>query len=330
MNNPLINRFLPNKKSIKIAVGITLLSMLSACGDGKESAAKAGQSIVSVNGEEITVHQVNSALQHTQIDPKQKEQAAKQIVKSLIDQQILVQAAMDAKLDRNPQVMTAIEENKQQILAKAYLQSKVANITKPTDAEIMTYHDEHPNVFANRKLYAMEEIAFVVTPELIKDLEALSNVAKTSEEVIAWLNQHQIKFNTARKVHAAESLPMKLLDKMSAMQLNELIFVNGPGQIVVGKLLETKTQPIDIEQAKPLIERAIMNEKQQRAAQAEMERLTKSAKIVYLDKNYDLSATQNAASNIKPEVKTEEKSVSKTEQVEKKVEDHIEKGLSGL
>jgi peptidyl-prolyl cis-trans isomerase C len=330
MNNPLINQFLPNNKSIKMAIGIAILSMLSACGDGKESAAKAGQSIVSVNGEEITVHQVNSALQRTQIDPKQKEQAAKQIVKSLIDQQILVQAAMDAKLDRNPQVMTAIEESKQQILAKAYLQSKVSNISKPTDSDIMVYHDAHPNVFSNRKLYAMEEITFAVSPDQIKALEDLSNTAKTTEEVIVWLNQNQIKFNTSKKVHAAESLPMKLLDKMSVMQVNELIFVNGPGQIVVGKLLETRTQPIPLSDAKPLIERAIMNEKQQKAAQAEMERLIKSAKIVYLDKNYDLSATQNATASAKPEVKAEEKSDSKAEQAEKKVEDHIEKGLSGL
>jgi peptidyl-prolyl cis-trans isomerase C len=324
-----VNSF-PNNKTIKLAVAMSFFAALTACGDGENKASKAGQSIVSVNGEEITVHQVNSALQRTQIDPKQKEQAAKQIVKSLIDQEILVQAAMNDKLDRNPQVMTAIEESKQQILAKAYLQSKVANISKPTDSDVKKYHDEHPNVFSNRKLYAMEEITFAVSPDQIKALEDLSNTAKSTEEVVAWLNQNQIKFSISKKVHAAESLPMKLLDKMSTMQTNELIFVNGPGQIVVGKLLETRSQPISLDEAKPLIERAIMNEKQQLAAQAEMERLTKSAKIVYLDKNYDLSATQNATANAKPEVKTEGKSATKSEQAEKKVEDHIEKGLSGL
>jgi len=324
-----VSRF-NNNKTIKMAVAISVLAALTACGDDKNKGGKAGQSIVSVNDEEITVHQVNSALQRTQIDPKQKDQAAKQIVKSLIDQEILVQAAMNDKLDRNPQVMTAIEESKQQILAKAYLQSKLANITKPTDSEITAYHDQHPNIFSNRKLYAMEEVTFTIDQEKLRPLEELSNTAKTTEEVIAWLTENQIKFSIGKKVHAAESLPMKLLDKMSAMQVNELIFVNGPGQVVVGKLLETRTQPIPLADAKPLIERAIMNEKQQQAAQAEMERLTKSAKIVYLDKNYDLSATHNAASSIKPEVKTEEKSDSKTEQVEKKVEDHIEKGLSGL
>lgn len=321
---------LPINKKIKLIIAISVFASLAACGDEKDKEGKVGQSIVRVNGEEITVHQVNSALQRTQIDPKQKDQAAKQIVKSLIDQEILVQAAMNDKLDRNPQVMTAIEESKQQILAKAYLQSKVANIAKPTDVEITTYHDEHPNVFSNRKLYAMDEITFVIKPGQIKALEDLSNTAKTTDEVIDWLNQNNIKFNTSKKVHAAESLPMKLLDKMSAMQVNELIFVNGPGQVVVGKLLETRLQPISLNDAKPLIERAIMNERQQLAAQAEIERLTKSAKIVYLDKNYDLSTAQSDTISAEPKIEIDEKNSSKTEQSDKKVEDHIEKGLSGL
>lgn len=303
--------------------------LLASCGSDKPGSKQSGQSIVRVNSEEITVHQINDSLQKSQVDPASKDQAAKKIVENLIERSLLVQAAMDQKLDRNPQVMTAIENSKQQILAQAYLQSKVSNVAEPTDAEILKYRDENKNVFANRKLYAMEQLSFPIDASLIKSLEKLSDEATSLDQVIAWLNDKGIQFSRDKKVLAAENLPKKLLDKMSAMQNNELIFVNGKNSVMVGRLLETKLQPISVEDSKPLIKQALVNVKKAEAAKAEMERLKQSANIVYLDERYNpaTNSPTKASEAVADEVKTEPKEPTSKED---KIAEQVEKGLSGL
>lgn len=316
-----------------LLVCLPLLALLSGCGEGSDDGpAKIGQSIVSVNGEEITVHQINTQLQRKKIDPNQKQAASKQILQSLIDREVLVQAAKDQKLDRNPNVMSAIEESKMQILAQAYMQNKLSSVAKPTDAEIKDFREKNANVFENRKLYAMEELAFSITNDLVKDLERLSDSATTLEEVAAWLSSNSIKFTKTKAVHAAEKLPKKLLDKMSSMAKGELVFINGADKIVVGRLLETKNQPISAKDAKPLIERALTNQKQQAAAAAELSRLKASAEIVYLDPSYEMKAAGASTNQPVAAAESDEAEVNKAnaQTDESKIADHVEKGLSGL
>lgn len=301
--------------------------VLVACGKEGETHGKSGQSIVKVNDTEITVHQVNAVLQTAKIDADKKDQASKKIVSGLIDQELLVQAAKDMKLDRNPNVMTAIEAAKKKLLAQAYIQNKVANLSKPTDAEVQTYLKDNPNVFENRKVYAMDEVAFKIQDEQFKSLEALSDSAQTLDEVIGWLSQHDIKFARKKSIHTAERLPKKLLDKMSALQKGELIFVNSPNKVVVGQLIDTRKQPVTLEQSKPLIEMALMNQKRKKAAKAELDRLKKQAEIVYLNKQYKDGAKTKETVEV---AESETQVVEEAESGEGNLNEQIEKGLSGL
>ncbi len=293
---------------------------LAGCDKGESTHAKSGQSVVRVNDTEITVHQVNAILQTTKIDPNKKLQTSQKIVSGLIDQALLVEAAKDMKLDRNPNVMTAIEAAKKKILAQAYIQNKVANLSKPNDTEIQTYLKENPNVFENRKIYAMDELSFSIKPEDFSSLEALSDSATTLDEVIGWLKSHKVDYKRKKAIHTAERLPKKLLDKMSALSKGELIFVNSPDKVVVGQLIDTRKQPVTLEQSKHLIEMALTNQKRQKAAKQELVRLKKQAKIEFLDSKYD---SQVAATDDKAPVK-------EAKSGEEDINAQIEKGLSGL
>lgn len=307
---------------LRLAMAIVATLGLVACDKGGDSHAKSGQSIVRVNDTEITVHQVNAVLQTTKVESDKKLQTSQKIVSGLIDQALLVEAAKEMKLDRNPNVMTAIEAAKKKILAQAYIQNKVANLAQPTETEVQQYLKENPNVFENRKIYAMDELVFSVKPEQFKSLEALSDEAKTLDEVISWLDQHKVVFNRKKAIHTAERLPKKLLDKMSALSKGELIFINSPEKIVVGQLIDTRKQPVTLEQSKPLIEMALTNQKRQKAAKRELERLKKQAKIEFLDPKYDSQVATAVAEPVKDEVSAKSG--------EDDINAQIEKGLSGL
>ncbi|HOY70150.1 MAG TPA: EpsD family peptidyl-prolyl cis-trans isomerase [Methylotenera sp.] len=303
--------------------------LLAACdkkGADGSGEVKAGQSIVRVNGDEITIHQLNLEMQRANIQPAQQEVAGKQIAKSLVDRQILVQEAVKSKLDRNPNVMQAIESAKAQILAQAYLESKVPS-TPPTEAEVVAYRTQHPEIFANRKVYVMDEASFVVDAANTQSVQSLSQVAKTVEDVTAWLDSHQIKFTRNTAAHAAETVPAELLEKFSKMVVGDLIFINGNGRTLVGRMVEIKDMPISDADAKPLVERILTNEKRKKSAEAEMARLRATAQIEYLNKKFEPSTAAKSAAVVEPDstVKSIDQATSSAAQ-----DKSLEKGLSGL
>ena len=320
----------------KLALIIVILGLIASCGK-KNSEEKTSQSIVRVNGDEITIHQLNNELKRANVQPSQQDAAGKQIMQKLVDRQILVQEALKNKLDRNPRVMDIIENAKLQILAQAYLEDKVATIAKPTDAEIADYHAKHTEIFANRKIYVMYEVVFAVGADKVAELQSLSNSAKTMEDVNKWLEANQIKSASSQTTHAAETLPPELLSKLSKMAIGDLIFINANGRTVAGRLVETKQVPIAEADAKPLIERILTGQKRKEAAEAEMKRLRTAAKIEYINKKFeptDIGSAQQATKPSEP-ASPALAEPSKPAESTKPASDGkalglIEKGISGL
>ena len=323
---------LPLGRPVKLVLMLAALGLLVSCGDKKTGEAKAGQSIVRVNGDEITIHQLNAELQRANVQPAQQELAGKQITKSLVDRQILVQQAITDKLDRNPNVMQAIESAKAQILAQAYIEGKIASIANPTETEISDYRAKHPEIFANRKVYIMEELSFIVTPENVKDLKPLSDSAKTLEDVTTWLDSHQVKYGRTKSAHAAETVPGELLNKFSKMVIGDLIFINANGRTVVGRLVEVKDVPISEKDSKPLIQRIILSQKRKDVAEAELKRLRELAKIEYLNDKFAPSASAEPVAVPSPATAAvaEDKAASPEKGANDNLDKSIEKGLSGL
>ena len=104
-----------------------LLAIVIAPGCGKkdeaDTKAKAATQVAAkVNAEEITVHQVNNILaRNPNVKPEAAGEAKREILNRLIDQQLAKQEAIEAKLDRSPNVMQAIEAARSEILARAHL-----------------------------------------------------------------------------------------------------------------------------------------------------------------------------------------------------------------
>jgi peptidyl-prolyl cis-trans isomerase C len=122
-----------NGKRALCAALILVAAGLSACGN-KTKEAKPGQALASVNGEEITVLQLNEELQRAGVGAAQQDAASKQLLQVLIDRQLLQSEAAREKLDRDPKVMQAIERAKALIVAQAYMQKRVGNQARPTPA----------------------------------------------------------------------------------------------------------------------------------------------------------------------------------------------------
>ncbi len=293
--------------SKKLVLPLLIAAVLATgCGDKKEGAEggdKATQVAAKVDGTEITVHQVNYALQRIpNLDKDQTRAASLQVVKSLVDQQLLVQKAEADKLDRDPAVVQALDAAKRQILAEAYMTRKLGTPAEPTDAEVSDYFNKHPELFSNRKIYRLQEISIKAPKDKQEAIRAQLTASKTLVDFGAWLKAQNIEFKAAQGVKPAEQLPLDLLPKLASMPDGQAMVVNAPEGLLVVVMAGSQAQPVSMEQAKPAIARMLQQQNRQKAAKAELDALRAAAKIEYVGEFADAGkeAAAPAAEAAKP------------------------------
>jgi EpsD family peptidyl-prolyl cis-trans isomerase len=276
----------------KHRIGLSLLALalsvgLAGCSDKKADKA-ATQVAAKVNGDEITVSQLDHELGKLgKLAPEQTKQAANQLLKSLVDQQILMRKAVEDKVDRDPEVMQSLEASRRQILAQAYVQKLTANQAKPGDAEIADYFAKHPELFAERRVYRLQEINIQVTPANTEAVKARLAQSKNLNDFIEWLKAQSIPARVSQSTKAAEQLPLEILPRLHQMKDGQAMTLSAAGSLNILVVAGSQTQPINQEQAKPVIERFLLNAKKREAAEAELKKLKEKAKIEYLGEYAD-------------------------------------------
>lgn len=269
-----------NMKTIALLVMVALAA--TACGNKEEKKA-ASQIAAKVNSGEISVHQINFVLQRTPgLPPEKAEEAKRQILDGLIDQEIAVQQAVETKLDRNPNVVQQIEAAKREILARAYMEQITANKGKPSDDEIAAFYKMRPELFSARKLYRLEELVFEAKPAAVAAARDLAGKGKPTAEIAAALKAQGVQVGGGVSVKPAEQISLDLLPKLAqAKEGVPQVFENG-GKAAVVTVLATKPEPLTDVQAKPFIERYIGNRDKGEVARETMKGLRAKAKIEYV------------------------------------------------
>ena len=309
----------------KMYIPLLIAALLAGCGDGKKEEAageKAPTQVAArVNGTELTVHQVNYALQRIpNLDKEQSRPASLQVVRNLVDQELLVQKAQTDKLDRDPAVVQALDAARRQILAEAWMGRKLGTPPEPSDAEVSDYFNRHPELFSNRKVYRLQEISIKAPKEKHDAIRAQLTSSKTLNDFAAWLKAENLPAKAAQGVKPAEQLPLAILPKLAEMPDGQAIVMNVPDGLLVIVLAGSQAQPVTLEQAKPAIARLLQTQARQKAAKAELDALKAAAKIEYMGEFVDAGKEAPAPVAVAP-----------TEKVAPDADaDAISKGISGL
>ena len=266
-----------------VLCGVLMLAAaagLSACGSKEEK--KAGQSLVRVNGEEITMLQINDELKRAGVQSGQQEAASKQLLESLIDRQLFLEEAMRNKIDRTPDVMQAIERAKTQIIAQAYLQSITSKIAKPSKAEIDDYFQKHPEFFAERKEFDLKHL-IIANKSFSDELRLFIESAKTLDAVAAWLDKHGVQYARGQTTRSTADLPQQTVAKLLELPKGQLFIVGEGDNKMLNILIVARDSPVTAMNAAPLIEQFLMNKKSKETAESEVAHLRSLAKIEYLN-----------------------------------------------
>jgi EpsD family peptidyl-prolyl cis-trans isomerase len=253
---------------------------LSACGEKAEK--KPGQALVSVNGKEITVLQLNDELSRVNPQVAQQESSRKQLIEALVDRELLVSEANKEKLDRDPKVVQSIERAKATILAQAYLQRRIGQPTRPTRPDVEAYYNKNPQFFAQRKQFDLSQL-IVPTSALNDEVKKVIDSSKSLDEVATWLANNKVKFNRAQISRTSTDLPAQLTAKLLTMSPGQLFIVREGDRSLLMSIAGIKDVPMSLDAAAPQIEQFLLTRENKEKADAEIKRLRAAAKIEYLD-----------------------------------------------
>ena len=269
-------------KSCRLNACLLLVSVvLTACGSGEKK--DASQVAAKVNGAEITVYQINQVLSHASgITEANADKARKEILDKLVDQQLAVAKATDAKLDRTPEVVMALDAARREILARAYYEQVASGASHVDDAEIRSYYDAHPDLFSQRRIYSLTDIALKSDDKLIATLRAMAENKKSMQDIAQWLKDNDVKFEAHNYASAAERLPLDLLPSIAKLSDGQTGVIPA-GQVVhVINVMQSKQEPVTFTTASPQIEKFLLAERKQKLVVAEIKRLRDAAKVEYV------------------------------------------------
>lgn len=307
---------------------------LTAC--NKKEGEKNTQVVAKVNSDEITVSQLNFYLQRLgKLDEAQQKQATQQVVTTLVNEQLLLQQAKETKLDRDPRVIELIEKSKNDILARAVMERKMADVKPATDAQIKDFYDKNPALFQDRKLYQLQEWVISAGRDKVSALEAGLNDKASVNAVNDWLKSNGYQFTSNPVARATEQLPMELVPIFNKMKSGDITVVPKDNTINVVMQLSAESQPISLERAKPLIQQFIGNQTRQEVERKTLDELRKSAKIEYMSTIKPImDAANTAAPATSPTPATETTSkpdAAAPDTKDSKIKsDELNKGIKGL
>lgn len=306
-----------------------VLAVVVMAGCGKTDDKKpATQVAAKVNGDEISVHQINSVLMQGGAQGGDPKEAGRQALERLIDQQLLVQKALESKLDRDPNVLTAIENSRRQILSQAYVDRTLSEAQLPTSDEIRAYYAQHPEIFSKRRLYRFQEVLMAIENE--QQLSAVQKQLEKNEnmrDLVAWLRERGIKFNMGFSMKASEQIPRSLLTKLAGMKQGDVMFYPGGNRALAVQLTGWQELPMSEPEAAPYIAQALVTQKRGEQAGEEIKRLRTAAKVEYVG---EYAKADTATADAQPATEAPAKPKADVAQPAKGDANVIDKGLTGL
>lgn len=267
-----------NSRGLSLIALVIVATVLTACGEK----GKSTQVAVKINDEDITISQVNNALASVPVIPgKTAEEAKQEVLTNLIVQNLAGQQAVKMKLDRTPAVMQAIDNARNTILARAYMDPIIAAIPKLAPEDVHKFYAEHPELFSNRHIFNIRELEVESKPELAASIREMAGKGDSLDTIAAALKGKNIASSIQSGVKPAEQLPLEILNALGKISAGKLLVVELSKSISVLQVVASKVEAVTEAQASPVIHEYLINARKNEALDKEIKSLKAAAKIEY-------------------------------------------------
>ncbi|WP_294393208.1 peptidyl-prolyl cis-trans isomerase [uncultured Sphingomonas sp.] len=267
---------------MKKGVTATLLvgGMLALAGCNRGGSAPEGQVAATVNGQEVTLQEVNTEIQSANLPAGSDKKAAQRLaLQRVIDRKLLITQAEDKGVDKTPDYLAQKRRAEEMMLAQAYARQQLSAVPVPSDTEINKFMANRPSAFAQREQLSLDQIRFA-PPQDLKALQALDN-DHSLDAVAAHLTQLGIRFQRAPTGLDTGAVPPEMMTAISKLPAGEPFVVPSQGLITVNVITGRKPVTIDASQSRSAAVQAWRQQKFSDLLQQQLTSLRSSAKITY-------------------------------------------------
>jgi EpsD family peptidyl-prolyl cis-trans isomerase len=270
-------------QSHKLFILIAVLSLaLSACDGKRPAASAASKAAVKVNGQAILEAEIQAKSTLSGGAGGKQEPVSEQAMESMVNMELMRQAAVQAKLDADETVQTKIANSLRSILAMAYMEKLLASAGKPTDAEISAYYEQNPERYAQRKLYDLREVLIQTSSASEAEIKEQLGKLKKADPFEQWLTQGNIPHQSNPVSILADRVPEDMFQQLKKVPVGGYVVLDGKEPMQVLFVLSEKMQPATLGQVSQQIWNTLFEQRRKAALDNAIKQQRDQAKIEYV------------------------------------------------
>lgn len=251
------------------------LAVLSACDKKAE-----GQTVAIVNGEEITLSELNFELSSANIPPgTDKTLARAQVLQSMIDRRLLAIQAKQEGVDTTPDFLTRKRRNEDELLISMLSAQRLKSVALPSARDTDAYIASHPAMFANRQLWDLDQIQY--QPPTDPAIQAEVNKTRDFAGLLAVLEKNGVAVARQKNRLDTAVIPAELFQKISALPAGEPFIVRVGDRAIASVITAREPKPIAGDQARPVAAEMMRKEQSTKDMANRVSSLRKAAKLEY-------------------------------------------------
>ena len=265
---------------MKNRIGFALLCAGTALVAGCAKKAPSGQVAAKVNGKEVTLQEINTELQASNIPASADKQTVQRaLLQRVIERKLLMGAAEEKGLDKTPEYLAQKRRGEELLLIQSYARQQLSAIPVPTQAQIDKFLTDNPTAFAHREQLVLDQIRFATPPNpstlsTLKDVHSMDGVA-------AQLTKLGVRFERGSSGLDTAAAPPALIKQIESLPATEPFVVPQPGIITINVIKDRKPVPFDAVAARPAAVAAWRQQRFNEALTSQLNALKGSAKISY-------------------------------------------------
>lgn len=261
------------KYSIIAVVAVSVLA--SGCNRKAE-----GQTVAVVNGDEITVPDLNFAVNQAKVpEGADKTQVRNQILQQLVDRRLLAQQARKEGIDKTPEFLNRERQADEELLITMLANRRLKTAQLPSERDTDNYIATHPEIFGDRETWTLNQVFYPTPTDNQINSEILA--AKTLDDLVAILKKHNIAFQQQTNRLDTAVIPPELYSKLKTLSPGEPFAMAAGGRTVASVVTSREPHPLSGDQAKPVAVDAMRKAQTATSIEGLLKSLRNSAKIEY-------------------------------------------------
>lgn len=254
--------------------------MLAGCGDDAEGPAaelEKGQVVATVGGEDITIHELNAELQGVALPTGERRRAIEQAaLQQIVNRRILAGIARERGIDETPAFVLQRKRTEEALLVQLLQQQLASKIQPPTRDQAEAFIRENPNLFAQRKIFTIDQIQFE-QPEDLRTLAAFEPL-QTMDEVESKLIQDGVEYRRLPATLDAVGANPELISQVLKLPPGEVFLIPTGRAVLANRVTDTRVEPFTGDRAIQYAMQVLQQQKLATAASSELDETLKKAR----------------------------------------------------